>query len=52
MAYGSPSGGRAVERNQNIHDYILHYSKSYSLRKQNKILLHREQYIKDWFNVR
>ncbi|WES97881.1 site-specific DNA-methyltransferase [Chryseobacterium arthrosphaerae] len=50
-AYGSPSGGRAAgAKPVNIHDTILHYSKSYSDRKQNKIFIpYTEKYIKDWF---
>lgn len=50
-AYGSPSGGRAAgAKPVNIHDYILHYAKSYSDRKQNKIFIpYSEKYIKDWF---
>ncbi len=50
-AYGSPSGGRAAgAKPVNIHDTILHYSKSYSNRKQNKIFIpYTEKYIKDWF---
>jgi len=50
-AYGSPSGGRAAgAKPVNIHDTILHYSKNYSKRKQNKIFIpYSEKYIKDWF---
>jgi adenine-specific DNA-methyltransferase len=50
-SYGSPSGGRAASAKPvNIHDYILHYSKDYSKRKQNKIYTpYSEKYIKDWF---
>jgi len=50
-AYGSPSGGRAAgAKPVNIHDYILHYSKNYSMRKQNKVYVpYSEKYIKDWF---
>lgn len=50
-AYGSPSGGRAAgAKPVNIHDTILHYSKSYSNRKQNKVYTpYSEKYIKDWF---
>ena len=37
-SYGSPSGGRASgAKPVNIHDYILHYTKNYQSRKQNKI---------------
>ncbi len=37
-AYGSPSGGRATTpKPVNIHDYILHYSKEYPLRKQKRV---------------
>jgi len=50
-AYGSPSGGRAAgAKPVNIHDYILHYSKNYSGRKQNKTFIpYSDKYIKDWF---
>ena len=50
-AYGSPSGGRAAgAKPVNIHDTILHYSRSYSNRKQIKIFIpYTEKYIKDWF---
>jgi adenine-specific DNA-methyltransferase len=50
-AYGSPSGGRAAgAKPVNIHDTILHYSKTYANRKQNKIFIpYTEKYIKDWF---
>jgi len=50
-AYGSPSGGRAATpKPVNIHDYILHYSKNYSSRKQNRVYVpYTEKYIKDWF---
>lgn len=50
-AYGSPSGGRAATpKPVNIHDYILHYAKSYSDRKQNRVYVpYSEKYIKDWF---
>lgn len=50
-AYGSPSGGRAATpKPVNIHDYILHYSKNYSSRKQNRVYVpYSEKYIKDWF---
>jgi len=50
-AYGSPSGGRAAgAKPVNIHDYILHYSKNYQSRKQNKIYTpYTEKYIADWF---
>lgn len=50
-AYGSPSGGRAATpKPVNIHDYILHYAKSYSERKQNRVYVpYSEKYIKDWF---
>ena len=50
-AYGSPSGGRATTpKPVNIHDYILHYSKSYSNRKQNRVYIpYTEKYINDWF---
>lgn len=50
-AYGSASGGRAAgAKPVNIHDYILHYAREYSSRKQNKIhTLYTDKYIKDWF---
>lgn len=50
-AYGSPSGGRAAgAKPVNIHDTILHYSKDYSQRKQNKIFTpYSEKYIDEWF---
>lgn len=50
-AYGSPSGGRAAgAKPVNIHDTILHYSKNYAFRKQNKVYVpYSEKYIKDWF---
>ena len=50
-AYGSPSGGRAATpKPVNIHDYILHYSKNYSSRKQNRVYVpYSDKYIKDWF---
>ena len=50
-AYGSPSGGRAATpKPVNIHDYILHYAKNYSERKQNRVYIpYSEKYINDWF---
>lgn len=50
-AYGSPSGGRAATpKPVNIHDYILHYSKIYSKRRQNRVYVpYTEKYINDWF---
>ena len=50
-AYGSPSGGRAATpKPVNIHDYILHYAKNYSGRKQNRVYVpYTEKYINDWF---
>lgn len=50
-SYGSPSGGRAAgAKPVNIHDYILHYAKNYSNRKQNKLYIpYSEKYIQDWF---
>lgn len=50
-AYGSPSGGRAATpKPVNIHDYILHYAKNYSIRKQNRVYVpYTEKYINDWF---
>lgn len=53
-AYGSPSGGRAATpKPVNIHDYILHYAKNYSQRKQNRVHIpYSEKYIKDWFKYK
>lgn len=53
-AYGSPSGGRsATPKPVNVHDYILHYAKDYSSRKQNRVYIpYSEKYIKDWFKYR
>lgn len=53
-AYGSPSGGRAsTPKPVNIHDYILHYSRNYSQRKQNRVYVpYSEKYIKDWFKFK
>lgn len=53
-AYGSASGGRAAgAKPVNIHDYILHYAKSYSNRKQNRIYTpYSEKYIKEWFKYK
>ena len=50
-AYGSPSGGRAAgAKFVKIHEYILHYSKNYEERIQNKIHLpYTQKYIDDWF---
>lgn len=50
-AYGSPSGGRAATpKPVNIHDYILHYAKNYSIRKQNRVYVpYTDKYINDWF---
>ncbi len=50
-AYGSPSGGRAAgAKPVNIHDYILHYAKNYSNRKQNKLFTpYTDKYLEDWF---
>ncbi|HEM3667844.1 TPA: site-specific DNA-methyltransferase [Streptococcus suis] len=50
-SYGSASGGRAKgAKPVNIHDYILHYAKSYNNRKQYKVYTeYDEKYIKDWF---
>ena len=50
-AYGSPSGGRAAgTKLVKIHEYILHFAKSYTARKENKISLpYKESYIIDWF---
>lgn len=53
-AYGSPSGGRAATpKPVNIHDYILHFAKNYSVRKQNRIYVpYSEKYISDWFKYK
>lgn len=53
-AYGSPSGGRAATpKPVNIHDYILHYSKEYVARKQNRVYVpYSEKYIHDWFKYK
>ena len=53
-AYGSPSGGRAATpKPVNIHDYILHYAKSYSNRKQNRVYVpYSDKYISDWFKYK
>lgn len=50
-AYGSASGGRAAgTKPVNIHDYILHYAKSYSNRKENKLFTpYSQKYIDEWF---
>ena len=50
-AYGSPSGGRAAgTKLVKIHEYILHFSKNYKERLENKIYLpYSEKYIEDWF---
>lgn len=50
-SYGSPSGGRAsTPKPVNIHDYILHYSKNYSSRKQLRVYTpYTQKYIDDWF---
>ena len=50
-AYGTASGGRAsTPKPVNIHDYILHYSKSKSIRKQNRVYTpYSEKYMNDWF---
>lgn len=53
-AYGSPSGGRAASpKPVNIHDYILHYAKEYSVRKQKHVYIpYSEKYINDWFKYK
>lgn len=53
-AYGSPSGGRAAgAKLVGIHDYILHYAKSYSERRQFKIYTpYSDKYLKDWFKYK
>lgn len=50
-SYGTASGGRAAgAKPVSIHDYILHYAKSYSKRTQNKLFTaYSDKYIKDWF---
>ncbi|HEU0205128.1 MAG TPA: site-specific DNA-methyltransferase [Pseudolysinimonas sp.] len=50
-AYGSPSGGRAAgTKLVKIHEYLLHYAKSYPDRFEAKTYLpYSEKYIKDWF---
>jgi len=50
-AYGSPSGGRAAgTKLVKIHEYILHFSKDYSKRIENKTYLpYSDKYINDWF---
>src|SRR3989338_726491 len=50
-AYGSPSGGRAAgTKLVKIHEYILHFAKSYDNRIENKIHLpYSEKYLEDWF---
>lgn len=50
-SYGSPSGGRAsTPKPVNIHDYILHYCKNYSSRKQLRVYTpYTQKYIDDWF---
>lgn len=50
-AYGSPSGGRAATpKPVNIHDYLLHYAKSYEARKQHRVYIpYTQKYINDWF---
>lgn len=53
-AYGSPSGGRAAgAKLVGIHDYILHYAKSYSERQQFKVYTsYDDKYIKNWFKYK
>jgi adenine-specific DNA-methyltransferase len=53
-AYGSPSGGRAAgAKLVGIHDYILHYAKSYTERKQFKVYTpYTDKYLKDWFKYK
>ena len=50
-AYGSPSGGRAAgTKLVKIHEYILHFSKNYGSRIENKTYLpYSDKYIQDWF---
>lgn len=50
-AYGSPSGGRAsTPKPVKVHDYLLHYARNYTQRKQNRVYVpYSEKYIKDWF---
>lgn len=53
-SYGSPSGGRAAgAKPVGIHNYLIHYVKSYSKRKQNKVYTpYTDKYIKDWFKYK
>jgi adenine-specific DNA-methyltransferase len=53
-AYGSPSGGRAAgAKLVGIHDYILHYAKSYSERKQFKVYTpYSDKYLRNWFKYK
>jgi adenine-specific DNA-methyltransferase len=53
-AYGSPSGGRAAgPKLVGIHDYILHYAKNYTERKQFKVYTpYSDKYLKDWFKYK
>lgn len=50
-AYGSPSGGRAGSTKLvKVHEYLLHYARSYSSRFEEKVHLpYSEKYIADWF---
>lgn len=50
-SYGTASGGRAAgSKPVNIHDYILHYAKNYSQRKQHKLFTrYSDKYIEEWF---
>ena len=50
-SYGSPSGGRAAgAKPVGIHNYLIHYAKNYSERKQNKVYTpYTDKYKKDWF---
>lgn len=50
-SYGSPSGGRAAgAKPVGIHNYLIHYAKIYSKRKQNKVYTpYTDKYKKDWF---
>lgn len=51
-SYGTPSGGRAAgTKAVKTHEYILHYSKNYSSRTENKIYLpYSEKYINERFS--
>jgi adenine-specific DNA-methyltransferase len=50
-AYGTPSGGRAAgTKAVKVHEYLLHFSKNYSNRIENKIYLpYNNKYIEERF---